>query len=59
MRLCDLGPSVCTLTLVCEPCRRRGRYRVESLIRIYGPRAGLPDIRRLLAALRGALQMPS
>ncbi len=48
VRLCDLGPGG-TLTVVCEPCGRRGRYRVESLMRTYGPRGGLPDIRHVLA----------
>ena len=48
VRLCDLGPGG-TLTVVCEPCGRRGRYRVESLMRVFGSRAGLPDIRRTLA----------
>ena len=48
VRLCDLD-SRGTLTLVCEPCCRRGRYRVASLIKKYGPRVGLPDIRHVLA----------
>ncbi len=50
VRLCDLGPDVTTLVLVCEPCGRQDRYRVESLIRTYGPGAGLPDLRHVLAA---------
>ena len=37
VRLCDLDY---------EPCGRHGRWRLETLIGIYGPRAGLPDIRR-------------
>ena len=48
VRLCDLDARG-TLTLVCEPCGRRGRYRVANLIVKYGPRAGLPDIRHVLA----------
>ena len=50
-----------TLTLVCAPCRRLGRYRTETLIRTYGPRAGLPDSRRVLAAkgeCRGSFNPP-
>ena len=49
VRLCDLDARG-TLTVACEPCGRRGRYRIESLMRIFGPRAGLPDIRHALAA---------
>ena len=48
VRLCDLDARG-TLTVVCAPCARRGRYRVESLMRTYGPRSGLPDIRHVLA----------
>ncbi len=48
VRLCDLDARA-TLTVVCAPCGRRGRYRVESLMRVFGSRAGLPDIRWTLA----------
>ena len=48
VRLCDLEPGI-SLTVACDPCGRRGRYRVESLIKAYGPRASLPDVRDALA----------
>jgi hypothetical protein len=38
-----------TLTLVCEPCGRRGRYAVARLIGKYGADAKLPDVRLALA----------
>jgi hypothetical protein len=37
------------LTLVCEPCGRRGRYAVARLIGKYGADAKLPDLRLALA----------
>jgi len=44
------------LTLVCEPCRRRGRYRAGTLARTYGPRASLPDVLGALAAQGACLK---
>jgi hypothetical protein len=38
-----------TLTLVCEPCGRRGRYNVERLIAAHGPDMKLPDLKIILA----------
>src|SRR5260370_833901 len=38
-----------TLTIVCEPCGRRGRYAVARLIEKYGADAKLPDLRLALA----------
>jgi hypothetical protein len=38
-----------TLTIVCEPCGRRGRYAVARLIEKYGADAKLPDLRQTLA----------
>ena len=58
VRLCDLDPRM-SLTVTCEPCDRRGRYRVETLMRTYGPRAVLPDVRDALAQqgeCRGSMQ---
>ena len=37
-----------TLTVVCEPCKRRGRYNVERLMAKHGD-ARLTDLRRTLA----------
>jgi hypothetical protein len=37
-----------TLTIVCQPCGRRGRYNVARLIEKYGD-AKLPDLRHTLA----------
>ena len=53
VRLCNLDPAGGMLTVECKPCNRRGRYRLETLIEAQGPRAGLPDILRLLAARGG------
>ena len=50
VRLCSLDPADGMLTLDCEPCGRHGRWRLETLIGIYGPRARLPDIRRVLVS---------
>ena len=50
VRLCGLDPADGMLTLDCEPCGRHGRYRLKTLIEVYGPRAGLPDIRRVLVS---------
>ena len=50
VRLCDLDLAGGMLTLDCEPCGRHGRWRLETLIGIYGPRAGLLDIRRVLVS---------
>jgi hypothetical protein len=33
-----------TLTIICEPCGRRGRYSVERLIAAHGADAKLPDL---------------
>jgi hypothetical protein len=33
-----------TLTILCEPCGRRGRYNVEQLIAKQGADAKLPDL---------------
>ena len=58
VRLCDLDGET-TLPVACEPCGRRGRYRVETLAQTYGPRAGLPDVRWALAQqgeCRGSMQ---
>ena len=49
VRLCDLHPRE-TLALVCEPCGRRARHGVATLMGTYGPQAELPDIRSVLAA---------
>ncbi len=48
VRLCDLDPAG-ALTIECRPCNRHGRYRLETLIEAYGPKAGLPEIRRVVA----------
>jgi hypothetical protein len=38
-----------TLTLVCEPCGRRGRYNVQRLIAKHGPDTRLPELKTILA----------
>lgn len=38
-----------TLTIVCEPCGRRGRCNVQRLIAKYGADMGLPELRTVLA----------
>ena len=53
LRLCDLDPEAGLLAIACEPCARRGRYRLATLIASHGPRAELPDVLRLLAAKGG------
>ena len=50
VRLCGLDLAGGMLTLDCEPCGRHGRYRLKTLVEVYGPRAGLPDIRRVLVS---------
>ena len=50
VRLCGLDLAGGMLTLDCEPCGRHGRYRLKTLVEVYGPRAGLPDIRRALVS---------
>ena len=39
VRLCGLDLADGMLTLDCEPCGRHGRYRLKTLIEVYGPRA--------------------
>ena len=61
VRLCDLDPADEMLTVECRLCNRRGRYRLESLIEAHGPRAGLPDLRRILLSggeCRGSIDPP-
>ena len=50
VRLCGLDLADGMLTLDCEPCGRHGRYRLKTLVEVYGPRAGLPDIRHVLVS---------
>jgi hypothetical protein len=38
-----------TIEIVCEPCRRRGRYNVKRLIAKHGPDMRLPELRTILA----------
>jgi hypothetical protein len=38
-----------TLTIVCEPWGRRGRYNVQRLIAAHGADARLPDLLTTLA----------
>jgi hypothetical protein len=38
-----------TLTIVCEPCGRRGRYNVQRLIAKHGADVKLPYLRPTLA----------
>ena len=38
-----------TLTLVCEPCGRRGRYNVQRLIAKHGTDMRLPELLTTLA----------
>jgi len=61
VRLCDLYPSVVVLTIECEPCNRHGHYRLETLIAAHGPRAGLPELRRVVVSggeCRGSIDPP-
>ena len=48
VRLCDLDPAG-ALAIECRPCGRHGRYRLGTLIEAYGPKAGLPEIRRVVS----------
>jgi hypothetical protein len=41
-----------TLTLLCEPCARRGRYNVARLIAKHGPDVRLPELLTILADCR-------
>jgi hypothetical protein len=38
-----------TVEIVCEPCGRRGRYNVESLIDKYGADMRLPELLTIIA----------
>jgi hypothetical protein len=38
-----------TIEIVCEPCGRRGRYKVERLIAKHGADIRLPELRTVLA----------
>jgi hypothetical protein len=38
-----------TLTIVCEPCGRRGRYNVQRLIAKHGADMRLPEPKTILA----------
>jgi hypothetical protein len=38
-----------TLTIVCEPCRRRGRYNVQRLIAAHGADMRLPELLTTIA----------
>jgi hypothetical protein len=38
-----------TLTIVCEPCGRRGRYNVQRLIAARGADMRLPELKTILA----------
>ena len=61
VRLCDLDPASRALTIDCRPCNRHGRYRLKTLIETYGPRAGLPELRRVLVSggeCRGSIDPP-
>ena len=61
VRLCDLDPAVGVLAIECRPCNRHGRYRLETLLEAYGPRAGLPYIRRVVVSggeCRGSIDPP-
>jgi hypothetical protein len=43
-----------TLSLVCAPCGRRGRYNVERLIAKHGAVVRLPELMTILADCRKA-----
>ena len=62
MRLCDLQHAAAgPLVIECAACGRRGRYRLETLIEAYGPKSGLPEIRRVVASggeCRGSFDPP-
>jgi hypothetical protein len=38
-----------TLTIVCQPCGRRGRYNVQRLIAAHGTDISLPELKTTLA----------
>jgi hypothetical protein len=46
----DLRGKLTMLEIACRRCDRRGRLRIDRLIAEHGERAGLPDLRVLLAA---------
>ena len=61
IRLWDLNPAFGALTIKCRSCNRRGRYRLKNLLKTYGPKAGLPDLRRILLSggeCRGSVDPP-
>ena len=61
VRLCDLDPAVGALAIECRPCNRHARYRLETLIETYGPKAGLPGIRGVVVSggeCRGSIDPP-
>lgn len=41
------------VVIACAGCRRRGQYRVETLLAAFGPDALLTDLHRVIAAARG------
>ena len=43
-----------TIEILCEPCRRRGRYNVERLIAKHGAEVRLPELLTILADRRNA-----
>lgn len=50
IRLCDLETAAGALAVECPSCNRHGRYRLKTPIKTYGPRAGLPHLRRVLVS---------
>ncbi|MDP9648713.1 hypothetical protein J2793_004179 [Paraburkholderia caledonica] len=47
--LSDVAARATHIELACTRCERRGRYRLEGLIRQFGPDLGIPDLAEQIA----------
>jgi hypothetical protein len=47
--LADVAARATHIELACTRCDRRGRYRLDGLIRQFGPDFGVPDVADQLA----------
>jgi hypothetical protein len=47
--LADVARRTTHIELACTRCERRGRYRVDGLIRQFGPEFAMPDLAEQLA----------
>lgn len=49
VQLSDVAARATHIELACTRCDRRGRYRLDGLIRQFGPDLGIPDLAREIA----------